>query len=178
MMAGSASAQPKSIVSNFQYDNVAPPVSLTWQLATPSGEYVDLSITGIEPAAGSQRAYIITPENAAQFGVDFPAWSVAVNDPTFSRSIMTWAGVTQEQSVVRNFPLIELDDIRIFVDNYQWPIIAPGLPAVDIRAFAFDFPIVPEPATCLLALISVTWLSIRRYSRSRRCRCRCQRAGL
>ena len=172
MMAGSAYAQPKFIFSSFDYSNVPPPVSLSWQLATPAGEHVDVTITGIEPAAGAPLTYIITAENAAQFGVDFPAWSIAVNDPNFSRSIMTWAGVTQEKPVVRNFPQIQLDDIRIFVNSYHWPVPGPGFPDVHIQAYAFDAPIVPEPATSFLALLPITWLSIRRCSRSRRCRCR------
>jgi hypothetical protein len=174
LSGGFVSAQPKFIISNFQFSSVAPPASLSWQLATPGGEHVDVAITGIQPAAGTQLAYIITPENAAEFGVDFSAWSLAVNDPNFSRSIMTWTGVTQEKPVVRNFPQIELDDIRIFVNSYFWPDTGGGLPLVDIRAFASDNPIIPEPGTWLLAILSITWLSIHRNSRSRRCSCRCR----
>lgn len=161
MLTGVVRAQPKFVRSDFEFTAVAPPVSLSWQLATPGGEHVDLAIAGIEPAAGSPLIYIITPANASQFGVDFPAWSLAVNDPTYSRSIMTWAGVTKEQPVVRNFPLIELDDLRVFVNDYRWPDMGGGLPFVNINAFAFDAPIVPEPASWLLALAATIWLSIR-----------------
>jgi hypothetical protein len=150
-----AHAQPKFIRSDFEFTAVAPPVSLSWQLATPGGEHVDLSITGIAPAAGSQLAYIITPENAAQYSVDFSAWSLAVNDPAYSRSIMTWAGVTKESPVVHRFPHLELDDLRVFVDDYWWPVPGGNNPAIYVTAFASDNPVVPEPASWMLAASSL-----------------------
>jgi hypothetical protein len=169
LITRSVLAQPIFIGSFFEYDAVPPPVSLTWQLATPTGDHVDLTITGIQPAAGSERAYMITPANAAEFGVDFPAWSLAVNDPNYSRSIMTWAGLTKEQPVVRNFEHIELDDIRIFVDDYWWPVPGGNSPTVYIEAFAADFPLIPEPASWLLALLLITLLSIHPTSRCPQC---------
>jgi hypothetical protein len=176
MLSGSACAQLKFISSGFEFTSVAPPVSVTWQLATPAGEHVDLMISNIQPI-GFEIAHIVTPENASQYGVDFAAWSLAVNDPNYSRSIMTWAGATQEKPVVRNFPHIELDDLRVFITDYKWPVPGGNSAALFITAFASDNPVVPEPGTCILALTSITWLSSRRCNRSLRCSCRYQRPG-
>jgi hypothetical protein len=169
LFAGNVFAQQKFIRSDFEFTASAPPVSLLWQLATPSGEHVDLAIDGIQPSPGGQEfAYIIGSENAAQYGVDFPAWANAVNDTDYSRSIMTFAGITKEQPVVRNFPNIALDDLRIFIGNYRWPVPAGTSAVVQIGAAAVDFPVVPEPCTPLLVVaLGFISLSIRPTSRFR-----------
>jgi hypothetical protein len=168
LFVGTAFGQPKAIGNDFRFTSSPPPISLSWQLATPAGEHVDLIINGIQPSPGGQPfAYIVNAENASQYGVDFPAWTNAVNDPAYSRSIMTFAGVIQELPLERNSP-IQLDDIRVFIDQYRWPVPGGFSPNVYIKALAIDFPVVPEPSTTTLITVLAISLSIRPTNRFRR----------
>jgi hypothetical protein len=97
---GSAVAAGKVQSGFFEFPQVAPPLSMTWQIATSGGQSVSATFTEITPFAFNQL--FITPENASSLGVDFAAWSAAVMNPAYTRSIITAGGVSQEGPVVRS----------------------------------------------------------------------------
>jgi hypothetical protein len=144
----SAPAQNHFLGSGFTF--VPPPVApanVWWRLATQGGQFVELVVP---PATYSTRqiVHLVTPENAADYGLDFAAWSAAVNDPSYNRSIVMFGGVTKEAAWSNHwgFPF-EVERIQLFVNDYTGPT---GSPAVEVAVV--DFIPVPEPATIWLAM--------------------------
>jgi hypothetical protein len=128
----------------FDYPQVPPPLSVTWQLATVSGESVSVIWSSIQPSPTNQLS--ITLENAAAFGVDFAAWSQAVIDPAFTQSTVTANGISQFGPVLKFGDLQRLDVIFFNVTQFRWPV-QPGLPNFTVSVAAGEFEIVPEPPT-------------------------------
>jgi hypothetical protein len=137
----------------FQFAQTPPPLSVTWQFGTSTGESVSATWSGLQPSPTNQLS--VTPENAAAFGIDFAAWAQAVTDPDYSRSIVTVNGVSQEGTVLRFGDVQELDLLHFNVVDYRWPV-EPGLPNFGVSVSAVDRPIVPEPATWLLMICFTT----------------------
>jgi hypothetical protein len=139
----------------FDFPQVPPPLSVTWQLATVSGESVSATWSGIQPSPTNQLS--ITPENASAFGVDFDAWSQAVIDPAFTQSTVTANGVSQFGPVLTFGDVRRLDVIFFNVSQFRWPV-QPGLPNFTVSVAAGEFEIVPEPPTSLLMTCSLAIL--------------------
>jgi hypothetical protein len=169
-----AIGQDKYVESQVSFLTIPPPATLKWQLATASGEDVVATIENIpaQTFGGGQIHYDITPENAPEFGVDFAAWQIAVNDPAYNRSIITFGDMTQEAPVVRTGTDLELDYLRIFLDNYRWPVPTGSSTSLTVTVFATDAAVVPEPHSLFMAAIAILALPIRPRSRFREYRCR------
>jgi hypothetical protein len=134
-----------NIQSGFiEFDQVPPPLSVTWQLATATGESVSATWSGLQPSNVQQLT--ITEENAAEFGVDFSAWAQAVVNPTYNRSIVTANGVSHEGQLLRFGDVQTLDSISFLVDDYFWPPRI-GSPQFGVNILAVEQEIVPEPTT-------------------------------
>jgi hypothetical protein len=133
----------------FQFDIVQPPWSLTWQLATNDGRHVDLAINNIMPT-GNQIFVKITPANATQYGVDFGAWALAVNDVDYTRSLISLNGVTQERAPFRTGGFIDLDHIAVIIDH-PWPL---AMGSIFPTAIASEAIVIPEATTLALFAIA------------------------
>jgi hypothetical protein len=152
-----------SLADSAEFDQVAPPATASWRLATDDGRFVEFAVQDI-PANLNILNYNVTVENAAEFGVDFAAWQLAVNDPAYTRSILTFSGQTQEEQVMRTFDHLTLDRLRINVNNYYWP--DRGVEKMTLGGRAIQEAIIPEPSAWLLLLMGCG--SIALHSRGRR----------
>jgi hypothetical protein len=134
---------------------------LSWQLATNDGKHVDLVINGFFPDVFQPPTQIfITMENASQYGVDFAAWEMAVNDPAYTRSFVTFNGMTQESEPYRTGGFIDLDRFLVSIDHplpgtmgFIYPVI-----------FASEAVVVPEPLALAVLTIAALHLSTMRCS--------------
>jgi hypothetical protein len=156
-----------SLADSAEFDHVAPPATASWRLATDDGRFVEFAVQDIPANVGFSN-YIVTPDNAAEFGVDFAAWQLAVNDLAYTRSILTFSGQTQEEQVMRTFDHLTLDRLRITVRSYYWPDDR-GVPHLTLGGRAIQEAIVPEASTWLLLLMGCG--SIALHSRGRRSVC-------
>ena len=148
LATNTAFAGSSHFVANvFEYRPVPPvPAGLSWKLATADGAFVDFTIESISHQH-FQRAYLVTPENAAQYGVDFDAWRAAVVNPAYTRNIVTFAGITQEQPYLNGYIPFELDRLQMFVSDFH-----PFNSAAYIQVGLLDSLPVPEPSSTVLIL--------------------------
>jgi hypothetical protein len=158
MMASGGLAQPRQVITTVhQFDppSASPPTSVLWQLATATGEHVDLAFSGIAPVISGQIQYVMTPD--APLGVDFQAWRAAASDPAYTRSIMSFGAVTHEQPFENPFDDFELDRITLFILEYRSTFLGgPPLPVtVYVQGSLTDFLPVPEPASSLLFIMAM-----------------------
>lgn len=152
LIVGSCFAQVPHFAGNsFTFNSSqipAAPASLNWRLATAGGQFVEFNLPSV-PASLSQTAYLVTPSNAASFGIDFAAWNAAAKNPAYTRSILNFGGFTKEQPFQNPWNPWQLDRIHVFVDSYF-----PGrFTITDVQVGAIDFLDVPEPCTIGLAVL-------------------------
>jgi hypothetical protein len=140
-----------SLRDSAEFNHVPPPATASWRLAKDNGQYVEFRVQDIPTNTGFEN-YIVTPDTASQFGVDFAAWQLAVNDPAYTRSILMFSGQTQEELVTRDFDHLKLDRLRITVNDYYWPDDR-GIEFMTLDALAIQDRIGPEPSTSLLVLM-------------------------
>jgi hypothetical protein len=111
------------------------------------GPWPPLGINGINEA------------NAPAFKVNFAAWSAALADPAYHRSIYQLGDQVKESSLLRSSSApFELHHF-LFTPGvlYQWPPISP-FPGQQFNfgVQAWEDRIVPEPTTVILALVAFT----------------------
>jgi hypothetical protein len=164
----------------FFLQPAAPPASLIWEVAAHDGRSVTLEMVA---SGGGQIAWLppvvcdcppygtngINAGNAPAYKMDWAAWSAALADPAFSRSIIHFAGQRQEQPLARLGDFSDpfaLDAVVFFVQEYHWPPLGPGPPSNFSAAFiAGERVIVPEPATLVMACTIALHLFAHRRSR-------------
>jgi hypothetical protein len=164
----------------FFLQPAAPPASLIWEVATHDGRSVTLEMVA---RGGGRIAWLppvecdcppygtngINAGNAPAYKMDWAAWSAALADPAFSRSIIHFAGQRHEQPLMRigDFSAgFTLGAVLFFVDDYHWPPLGPGPPSNFSAGFiAGERVIVPEPATLVMACTIALHLFARRTSR-------------
>lgn len=151
----------------FEFDPIAPPALVTWSVATADNRSVSLQVklfgnnggfTRWEPAiAGNWPNFTnaIGEELAAYCGMDFAAWRTALADAAYTRSIMQFGSVVQEQPLIRTGPASEFDlhHFLIFPSSYFWPNWVPA--KTGIHFSGHELKIVPEPSTWLLVLMAM-----------------------
>jgi hypothetical protein len=157
LFAAPGLAQDHVVTSTFVFNPApTPPAPISWRLATESGEFVEL----VPPAAmysGGAIVHFVTPDNAAEYGLDFAAWSAAVNDPAFNRSIMSFGGVVQEKTWTNPWRgEFELERIQLFVNDFD-----PRFTHPSVQGFIVDVVPVPEPSTDgLIVLACLTFNAV------------------
>jgi hypothetical protein len=117
-------------------------------LATQDGRFLELVIPAV-PAQDTETAYLITPDSAASFGIDFSAWSAAAIDPADNRSIVTFGGMRQEQPFNNPWHPFVLDRIDVFVVGF----FPEREETAGIRVSLVDFIPVPEPSSSALLVV-------------------------
>jgi hypothetical protein len=171
-VASCATAQPPDYISSgTAFPPVAPPAALTWTVATDDGRSVSMefklsggalvsagpSVDGPWPPFGING---INEANAPAFKVDFAAWSAALADPAYHRSIYQLGDQIKESAVVRSSSaLFELHHF-LFTPGvlYQWPPISP-FPGqqFNFSVQAWEERIVPEPSTSIFSMIAFSF---------------------
>jgi hypothetical protein len=128
--------------------NPPSPATIVWQLATSGGEHVDVTLLVHAVPGGGNLDFLFT-EGSPE--LDFAAWSAAVNDPTFTRSIMDFGGFVKEQPFANQFaPNFTLGQVYLRIEGYNSHSF-PMTPKY-IQAALGELPIVPEPAEWWQAL--------------------------
>lgn len=132
----------------FRFSQTPPPLSMTWEIATAEGNRINATFSDVQPFRTNQL--FITSTNASSLGVNFDAWLQALNDPAYTRSIITANGVSQEAPLVRLVDhLNRLDHILLEVRDYV------GFPQPGLQQFlafgeAVELDVVPEPISLTL----------------------------
>jgi hypothetical protein len=140
-----------------------PPSTLTWEVGGNT-----LSLTGLQPTiietpfglfpTDAQSDWVITRENASQYGVDFDAWASTLRDPSkwpVSRLIIN--GNVGEHQVLGRPGVFTLNRLELHI-NYPF-FTTPDLIAAHtgaVNAFARgDLRLIPEPSSGVLVIIVV-----------------------
>lgn len=118
-----AALAQRIIISGFKFDPSPPsPTSVSWRLERLNGDRVEIGFHNIASRPlGDQIPFVIESDNAASMGVDFAAWSAAAIDPSYTRSIVTFGGVSMEEPFVAAGPEFRLERIFLFIDHWVWP---------------------------------------------------------
>lgn len=150
------------ITSGFTFDPSPPsPTSVSWRLARQNDEHVEIAFDNIAARPGGEQiAFVIESDNAASLGVDFAAWSAAAIDPSYTRSIVTFGGVSMEKPFVAAGPGFRLDRIFLFIDHWVWPPRF-GLPTNTSIQYGLRN-IVPEPTLLTLFVAAMAVCSTAR----------------
>jgi hypothetical protein len=95
------------------------------------------------------------------FGLDWQAFTAAMINPVYNRSIMTYGPLTQEESFVNPSLRFQLDRISVNIEHV-FHLPPPIMPFARISVRLTDFP-VPEPASWVLVMTPfVSQLMLRR----------------
>jgi hypothetical protein len=155
LLGTSALGQDHFVSSSFTYiPPPASPAALSWRLAKQNGEFVEFIAP---PATHTPRqiVHLVTPNNASEFGVDFSAWSAAVNDPSYNRSIISFGGVDKEEPWSNPWTPFELERIALIVDDFDGRSTAPS-----VIGEVVDLIPVPEPGTSWIVATSAALLGL------------------
>jgi hypothetical protein len=151
LVAAPVMAQNHFVGSGFLFTPApTPPAATYWRLATQSGDFVELVV----PAAthsSSQISHLVTRENANEYDLNFDAWTIAVNDSRYNRSVMSFGGVTKEQPWSNPWSgAFDLERVQLFINDYDGRTNFPTL-----EGGILDFIPVPEPATIWMVLFGI-----------------------
>jgi hypothetical protein len=157
-------------VFTFEQPTTPPPQPVSWTLATRDGRTVTASTQLVGLSGGSSMNRDIYPHNAGSI-LNWDAWANAIYDPAYTRSIVSFAGVTQESPLTRYdyWRDLPLDRINLTLDGYYWPTdLARKVGAkVSVRNTVYVLQPIPEPATLLLLLVAFAAFITRREHHGR-----------
>jgi hypothetical protein len=171
-LGDTARAQDVLIDQGYEYGVTPSPNNLAWELRTATDNVVRWEWNGVASVGpnGGSVARVATEDTAASLGLDWAAWSAAVLNPAFNRSLITWNGITMEKpwpaqpDRLANFH--ELDELRQTIGDWAWPQTQFSSKRVGIAVSALDVTVVPEPASWLLLLAGILHLRTRRILHS------------
>jgi hypothetical protein len=120
MLSTSMLAQNHFVGSGFTFfPPPAAPAALSWRLATEEGQFVELAVPSVEHSS-RQIVHFVTPENAPDYGLDFAAWTAAVNNSAYNRSIVSFGGILKEQAWSNPWrDAFGLERIQLFVNSFD-----------------------------------------------------------
>lgn len=139
------------------------PTDIKWELRTATDDAVSWTWAAkpvsVPPNRPYQQYQVMEP-TAAGRGVDWAAWETAVLDPAYNRSLVTFAGVTQElpwpDPLFPREPRYQsLDSLSFILADWHNNPTAQGAQPVNIVVRAYSKLQVPEPATWLLLLLGI-----------------------